>query len=105
MVAPWKALALLDHRARDIDGVDALDALNQMACQKARAAPHVEDVARLIDDERRQDIEDRGGVGRAMLISGGDARILKGGGDLVAEEVGLRLHLGSPDDVIMCCWS
>ena len=53
MVAPWKALALLDHRVRDIDGVDALDALNQMACQEARAAPHVEDVARLIDDERR----------------------------------------------------
>ena len=28
-------LTLLDHRVRDIDGVDALDALNQMACQEA----------------------------------------------------------------------
>jgi hypothetical protein len=103
MVAPWKALALLDHRARDIDGVDALDALDQMACQKARAAPYVEDVARLIDDERRENIEDGGGVGRAMLIGGGDVRILEGGGDLVAEEVGLRLHLSSSDEVVRCC--
>jgi hypothetical protein len=102
MATPWKALALLDHRARDIDGVDLLDALNQMACQEARAAPHVEDVARLIDDERREDSEDGEGVGRAMLIGGGDVRILEGSGDLVAEEVGLRLHLGSPDDVVRC---
>src|SRR5437763_7733769 len=93
MVAPWKALALLDHRTRDIDGVDTLDALDQMACQKARAAPHVEDVARLIDDERHEDVEDGRGVGRAMLVGGGDIRILKGSGGLVAEEVGFRLHL------------
>jgi hypothetical protein len=58
MVAVGQRLALCDHRRREIDGVDTLDAADQAARNIAGAGPNVEDGARFVRDEAGQDVKD-----------------------------------------------
>src|SRR5579883_3326591 len=94
MVTSRQALPLFDHRTRDVKRVDVRDALGQMARQEAGAAAGVEDAARTIDNKIAENIEDGRRIRRAMPVGPGDGSILKGAGNLSAEEVGFRLHCG-----------
>ncbi len=62
MASIGQALALLDHGVRDIDGIDAVDSLNEVASQGAGTATHIQDDAWPVGNQIGKDVEDGGRI-------------------------------------------
>lgn len=97
MVPAGGAAAEVDHRPRNVDGVDPVDDGGERAGELSGAAADVEEGPRLVDDQGGEEGEELVGVGRAVAVGGDHALVAELGGVVGAEVARFGEHAGLLD--------